>query len=144
MFIYLFSNLFIYLFTIIHLSICVLVCFFICFFFLVLSRERYPSSHVRVYIVCCFYWLYVYYKSLVFYSFIYPPWDSWVKTRICPPYPHATGKGDLNGAVFLNNRKKVGPVLVLCFFITFLFACLFLLLLLFFFFVFFCSVSSSV
>ena len=28
-------------------------------------------------------------------------------------------KGDWNGAVSLNNRKKVGPVLVLCFFISF-------------------------
>ena len=49
-----------------------------------------------MYIVCCFYWLYVYFKSLVFDSFIHlfkpPGWDSGFKTRICPPYPHATGK----------------------------------------------------
>ena len=49
-------------------------------------------------------------------------------------------KGDWNGAVSLNNRKKVGPVLVLCFLISFFFfVCLFFVVVVvgFFFFFFF-------
>ena len=52
-------------------------------------------------------------------------------------------KGDWNGAVSLNSRKKVGPVLVLCFFISF-FLCFCLLIFVAFVGFFFCLVSSSV
>ena len=48
-------------------------------------------------------------------------------------------KGDWNGAVSLNNRKKVGPVLVLSFFISY-FVCLLVFVV---FVGFFCLVSSS-
>ena len=69
-------------------------------------------------------------SSAVFIGFMYiikvwsfsPQLGLGVKTRICPPYPYATGKGDLNGAVSLNNRKKVGPCW--CFVFLLLFVCL--------------------
>ena len=44
-----------------------------------------------------------------------------VKSRMCPPYPHACRKRRLNGAVTLNNRlKRVAPLLFLFYFKNYL------------------------
>ena len=36
--------------------------------------------------------------------------DPKFKTRICPPYPNVRRKGNWNGAISRNKRKKVDPV----------------------------------
>ena len=95
------------------------------FCFFVLSRARYPSSHVCTSSAVFIGFMYI----LKVWSFIHlltPPsrWVSGFKTRICHPYPHVTGKGRLEWGGFSElSRKKVDPVLVLCFFIFILFAC---------------------
>ena len=96
-----FIYLFIYLFIIIIINNLFIHLFFVSLF--VLSRARYPSSHVCTSSAVFIDFMYI----LKVWSFIHlytpppPRWDSGFKTRICPPtHPHATGKRRLEWGGF--------------------------------------------